>query len=710
MPDYEDITERSQDEATRTGVILKGIDLAPAPLQIIDPEYRILYLNQAAADLIGVRAEDCIGKPCHSVFRNSLCNSEACPCRKAMKSGQTETARTELAGGCWIDCSGTPLKDESGLVIGAVESIQDVTPQVRAARDLLEVGEEAQQGNLSVRASLDAEGDFLEIAENVNSLLDAITEPFQIAATAIEQIGRGQIPEKVTGEYEGDFKVLVDDINRCIDELAALSSANAVLKRMTVNDYTLRIEDDFNGIYAEIAAEINTVIDRLLVIQNVSTNIAAGDLSDLENLKKVGRRSENDRMLPALITMEESLTALVEDTERLAEAGAAGNLSVRADVTRHKGSFAEAMNGVNRLFDVVVQPLEEGMKVAASLAEGDYTRPFSEEIQVSGDFKRFKDSLNEIIVKGNAVFRKVQDAAEQVQYGTLEASKGGDQIAKAAEQVANTSQQCADLNKTTLTKMEEISRRISDLSASNEEVASTSQEILSRAELVAQKGRDTQGLGREANEKITVVEKIAHESVEDITQLNDEMHEINKIVKLITDISNQTNLLALNAAIEAARAGEHGRGFAVVAGEVRNLAGESKKATNDIENLISSIQGKSEKTATAISSANNEITASVQSVNNAILALNEIVEGAVAVTHDMGEIARAIEDQANTTNTVVQIVEDGTMMTRESLNQVEDLAALAEETSASTEEIGSAVHELNRLASDLADEMKKFRV
>ncbi|MBP2146901.1 methyl-accepting chemotaxis protein [Methanofollis sp. W23] len=710
MPDYTDIAEGSQDGIARTGVILKGMDQVPAPIQVIDPEYRILYLNQAAADLVGVRAEDCVGKPCYAIFGNNLCNSEGCPCRNAMKTGQTEIARTELAGGCWIDCTGAPLKDDSGEIIGAVEFMQDVGPQVRAVRDLLEVGEETQQGNLSARANLNAEGDFREIAENVNALLDTVTEPLQVASTVIEQIGRGEIPEKVEGDYEGDFKALIDDINHCINGLAALSGANAVLKRMALNDYTLRVEGDFHGIYADIAAEINMVIDRLVTVQNVSAHIAEGDLSDLDDLKTVGKRSENDKILPALITMEESITALIKDSEQLAEAGAAGNLSVRADVTRHKGSFAEAMNGVNCLFDVIVQPLNEGMKIAAALADGDYTRPFSEDIQVSGDFKRFKDSLNEIIFKGSAVFTKVQGAAEQVQYGTLEASKGGDQIAKAAEQVANTSQQCADLNKTTLTKMEEISRQISDLSASNEEVASTSQEILSRSELVAQKGRDTQGLGREANEKITVVEKIANESVEDITQLNDEMHEINKIVKLITDISNQTNLLALNAAIEAARAGEHGRGFAVVAGEVRNLAGESKKATDDIENLITSIQGKSEKTATAIRSANDEITASVQSVNGAIEALNEIVEGAVAVTHDMSEIARAIEDQANTTNNVVQIVEDGTRMTRESLNQIEDLAALAEETSASTEEIGSAVHELNRLAADLDEEMKKFRV
>ncbi len=79
---------------------------------------------------------------------------------------------------------------------------------------------------------------------------------------------------------------------------------------------------------------------------------------------------------------------------------------------------------------------------------------------------------------------------------------------------------------------------------------------------------------------MTTVEKIAGESVHEITALNEQMKEISSIVKMIADISSQTNLLALNAAIEAARAGEHGRGFAVVASEVRNLAGESKTATN----------------------------------------------------------------------------------------------------------------------------------
>jgi methyl-accepting chemotaxis protein len=699
-----------KEELGASKILAEGMDLIPLPFHIIDRNYRILYINRAAADLLGMKAADCIGKPCKDLYKTKLCGSKNCPCRVAMDSGRTNNINNELAGGRWINCTGIPFTDGAGRIAGAVEYFPDTTAQVMTVRDLLRVGEEARRGNLSARASLEAEGDFLEIAKSVNGILDTVIVPLQLASTHVEQISRGITPEKVREDYEGDLGTLVKNLNLCVDSLGALEECDAVLKRIAVNDYTTRVEGNYEGGYGEIAAAVNDVRNRLIIVQGIAANISRGDLSDLAELKKIGKRSENDELRPALIAMEEGLLALVEDANMLAKAGREGRLSVRADISRHRGSFAEVVDGVNNLLDAVVGPLDEGMKVAGALAQGDYTRTFSNEVQVAGEFRKFKDALNEIMVNGREAFRQAIVAAEKVEYGTLEASKGGDQIAQATEQVALTSQRCADLGKKTLTGMEEISRRISDLSASNEEIASTSQEVLERAESLAQTGRDAQKLGKEANAKIAIVEKIATESATDITQLNEEMRQINKIVKLITDISNQTNLLALNAAIEAARAGEHGRGFAVVAGEVRNLAGESKKATNDIENLITTIQQKSEKTARAIMSANSEITGSVESVDRAIKALNQIVEGAGMVTHDVSEIARAIEDQANTSNAVVQIVDDGTKLTRSNLDQIEDLAALAEETSASTEEIGSATHELNELASELRKQMGRFKI
>ncbi|MCK8519858.1 methyl-accepting chemotaxis protein, partial [Methanoculleus sp. 7T] len=298
----------------------------------------------------------------------------------------------------------------------------------------------------------------------------------------------------------------------------------------------------------------------------------------------------------------------------------------------------------------------------------------------------------------------------QIETSTADSSKSAEEIAQSIEQVALKSQRTAEDSKAQLTNIEEVGESLSSLSAAVEEIASTCQEVLQATEEGVRTGDRAEELGRVAAGKMQAVETLARQSADDITQLNAQMQEITRIVKLITDISNQTNLLALNAAIEAARAGEHGRGFAVVAGEVRNLAGESKKATNDIEDLITSIQAKSEKTAQAIKMSHDEIAAGVTSVTQTIEALNIMVKGTEQATIEVGEIAKAIEDQANTSNAVVQIVNEGTKLTKETMKQVSDLAALAEETSASTEEIGSINHELDTMATELQKDMKQFRV
>ncbi|RXE56625.1 hypothetical protein ABH15_00070 [Methanoculleus taiwanensis] len=386
-------------------------------------------------------------------------------------------------------------------------------------------------------------------------------------------------------------------------------------------------------------------------------------------------------------------------------------LAVFVDITeqREKERQVQALmdeaQGKADALDRSVQELAAGL---AAVAKGDLTCAVA--IGRADPLELVKTDFNNAMGAIGTAIREINLAIGQVEAGTAETSKGSEEIAKAAEQVANTSQKCADLSKQVLLQIEQIDRQIADLSASNEEIASTTQEVLGRARNAAQQGMNAQTLGDGANRKMAVVEQIAQQSVEEIEGLNAQMREINNIVRLITDIANQVNLLALNAAIEAARAGEHGRGFAVVAGEVRNLAGEAKSATQHIEKVIAGIQTSSEKTATAIKSAHTEIGAGVASVTQTIEALNTIISEAEVVTHGLGEIARATEDQANATNSVVQGMAEGTRLTKGTQSQMEDLAALAEEASASTEEIGSAAHEINQMAGDLRAKMNRFRV
>ena len=120
------------------------------------------------------------------------------------------------------------------------------------------------------------------------------------------------------------------------------------MNRMAVNDHTKGVEGEFVGIYSSMAEATNLVRDRVLNVTNVLDNIAIGDSSRLEGLKKIERRSEQDRLLPAIIGAMENVKLLIEDTEMLARAAVEGRLDTRADVSRHHGEFREGCRGGKR--------------------------------------------------------------------------------------------------------------------------------------------------------------------------------------------------------------------------------------------------------------------------------------------------------------------------------------------------------------------------
>jgi len=348
--------------------------------------------------------------------------------------------------------------------------------------------------------------------------------------------------------------------------------------------------------------------------------------------------------------------------------------------------------------------LEKGL---SRMAAGDLT--FVAGISDNDPLVVLKKDYNTAIGSIHTVIDEISSSAAQIDVSTSETGKSTQEISKSTEQVAIATQASADGAKQQLEQIERVSRDMSDLSASIEEIASTSHDLMTHAQKAAKDGNEAAEMGRVATAKMKAVEKIAGDSVSEITALNERMKEISNIVKLIADISSQTNLLALNAAIEAARAGEHGRGFAVVAGEVRNLAGESKSATNNIENLIGSIQNTSEKTAAAIQNSYKEIQTGIESVNQTIEMLNRIISESTIVADGVTEITKATEAQAEATTRAMQGVEQTNTLTRENQQRMEDMAALAEETSASTEEIASASAELSRMAERLKGATEKFK-
>ncbi|MEA2035144.1 MAG: methyl-accepting chemotaxis protein [Euryarchaeota archaeon] len=475
-----------------------------------------------------------------------------------------------------------------------------------------------------------------------------------------------------------------------------------------VNYYIYQDQTPEKTLEKYLNQEVDTIVDNLALFakgetRNFNLEVGAGDeYTELarENFLKISAN---------LKKVQETFAAMTIDFVKTVNAQKAGKTDVRADPEKLSGVFAVLTKGMNDVLDAVITPVKEAMRLSDEYAKNNLSARFDESIDVQGDFITFKDALNNIGIEVGKTLAESKDALAMVDANMVDATKGIEEISKAMEQVAVNSQQSAEDSKKQIDVVEVVAREISDLSASIEEIASTSQTVVDNTTEVTKSGDEASKLGNEASDKMQAVEKISEQSVTEINALNEKMHEINNIVKLITDISNQTNLLALNAAIEAARAGEHGRGFAVVAGEVKNLAGESKAATNNIEKLISGIQADSVRTAESMKSAYDEIKVGIESVEKTINSLNFMVQSSRDAAEGVGEIARATDDQANATNRVMQEMENVTTITTENMRRIDDMAALTEEVAASTEEVGSGAHEVGAMSKRLREMMDVFK-
>jgi methyl-accepting chemotaxis protein len=174
-----------------------------------------------------------------------------------------------------------------------------------------------------------------------------------------------------------------------------------------------------------------------------------------------------------------------------------------------------------------------------------------------------------------------------------------------------------------------------------------------------------------------------------VTKLGDSSAEIGHVVKVITSIAEQTNLLALNATIEAARAGEAGKGFAVVANEVKELAKETAKATEDIARKVQAIQNDTSGAVTAIGE-----------IGTVIRQLSDI----------SGTIASAVEEQAATTNEITRSVSEAARGSTAIAQNIGAVASASQETSQGAQNARVAATDLARMSAELQALVAQFEI
>jgi len=259
------------------------------------------------------------------------------------------------------------------------------------------LSEAAVQGRLDTRADAGRhEGGFQHIIAGFNETLDAVIGPLNVAAEYVDRISKGDIPPKITDNYNGDFNEIKNNLNQCIDGLQGLVETNKVLQLMAINDYSTKVEGAYQGIFAEVASATNLAKDRITHTIEICHNISKGNYaSDLNDLKKIGKRSANDTLLPALIQMMEAIDALVKDANMLSEAAVQGRLDTRADAGRHEGGFQHIIAGFNETLDAVIGPLNVAAEYVDRISKGDIPPKITD--NYNGDFNEIKNNLNQCI-------------------------------------------------------------------------------------------------------------------------------------------------------------------------------------------------------------------------------------------------------------------------------------------------------------------------
>jgi len=571
----------------------------------------------------------------------------------------------------WIQASYNPIMDLNGKPFKVVKYATDVTAQKLALNAMLAdatmLTKAAVEGKLATRADASKhQGDYRKVVEGVNATLDAVIGPLNVAAKYVDDISKGTIPAKITDNYSGDFNAIKNSLNACIDGLGGLLEATAVTQRMAVNDYTKQVDGNYVGIFADLAGGINGVQERIHHMTKSIKKVSQGNLEDLQEYKKVGRRSEQDELVPSLIAMMENLGALVADAEMLSKAAVEGKLATRADASKHHGDFRKVVEGVNETLDAVVGPLRDMAETISTLADGDLTVRMTK--NYAGDFK---DST-EAVTKQS---QQVHAAIQQIASNTPSLVSSSEEMTAVSQQMASNAEETATQANVVSAASEQVSKNVGVVATGSEEMQASIREISKSANESARVAKNAVGVAETTNHTIS--------------KLGDSSVEIGKVIKVITSIAQQTNLLALNATIEAARAGEAGKGFAVVANEVKELAKETARATEEIGQKIEAIQGDTKAAVQAI----GEITGIINQINDI-----------------SNTIASAVEEQTATTNEIGRNVHEAAKGTGEIAKNITSVAQAAQETTTGANDTQKAARALSDMASQLQTLVAKFKV
>ena len=342
------------------------------------------------------------------------------------------------------------------------------------------------------------------------------------------------------------------------------------------------------------------------------------------------------------------------------------------------------------------------------IASGD----LRSKIELDGDdeFAHIAHQFNTMVESMQKMIRKIKTTATDVAGSSEELTANANQSAQVTQNVAQSITEVAEAAEKQLQIIDESRITVQDFQRGLEEAITNQRRAREQTQATAEKAAEGNAFVQTTVDQMNSIAITVQQTGEIVSKLGERSKEIGNIVEIISSISGQTNLLALNAAIEAARAGEHGRGFAVVAEEVRKLAEESQNASQQISELIHSIQEETDRAVASMEEGRREAEKGKENVT----ATGEIFSRILGMVEDVKTASLAVSERVLELRENMNSIIEGMGAVDNSAKGIgsesQNVSAATEEQAAGMEEIASSSRSLADMATDLQSETDKFKV
>jgi methyl-accepting chemotaxis protein len=384
---------------------------------------------------------------------------------------------------------------------------------------------------------------------------------------------------------------------------------------------------------------------------------------------------------------------------------AEGNFRTRLEIKATNDEVGDLVKSMNMLIDNTSKPLIELTESAQAIAAGDMTREIN--VAAKGDLATLVEAFKQMRQNLSKLTNEIKTAAESLKDSSASFAETIGHMTENTQQVSSAVAQESKSAQSESMKIDEMVRMLSEQTKAIYDVVQSSQNAAgasANASEVAQNGSKSAQISLE---KMNSMLRNVEDTAEAMKLLSKKSKEISQIVSIITDIAHQTNLLSLNAAIEAARAGEQGRGFAVVADEVRKLAEGSRKAANQIQQLIELVENDIDDTTEKMEHTMKDASESSRTISDSLKSLEDIAATVEETAAMVQEISASTEEQKALTESLAKSLDEVAAIAKENSASSEGISVSSENLAAGMEELTASAHELADLANKLNEITKQ---